>query len=275
MISSRIIHQSPISQKRGWCVAIWIFTRSILFACLGGGFANVNSAQGEPSSFPPLNAVPATTTNRTLEETELVALLTDVLQRDYVKSRGELEIKFTRPWTARQVPDALLKVRILDLPNVGVTPSCIVRFALDAGDHKIGEWQAPVQAHIWREVWVANAGLQRGQNLIDAEIARERRDVINQREPLAEFTERDSSYEFAEPVSRGAMVLARSLKLKPVIHRGQLADALVEAGSLRISLKVEALEDGSPGQMIRARNPYSRRDLRGKVLNEQTIVLSL
>jgi flagella basal body P-ring formation protein FlgA len=40
-------------------------------------------------------------------------------------------------------------------------------------------------------------------------------------------------------------------------------------------MKVEVLEDGAPGQIIRARNPISRRDVSGKVLNEQTILVTL
>jgi flagella basal body P-ring formation protein FlgA len=44
---------------------------------------------------------------------------------------------------------------------------------------------------------------------------------------------------------------------------------------LMITLKVEALEDGAAGQVIRVRNPISRRDLRGKVLDEQNVLVSL
>jgi flagella basal body P-ring formation protein FlgA len=40
-------------------------------------------------------------------------------------------------------------------------------------------------------------------------------------------------------------------------------------------MKVEVLEDGVPGQVIRIRNPQTRRELRGKVQNEQTVVVSL
>lgn len=246
----------------------------LLFACLGGGFASFSCAQGEPSSLPATNTGVAVPITRNLEATELVTLLADALQRDFVKLRGELELRLTRPWTARAVPDAPLEVRILELPNAGVTASCIARFELRSGGQKLGEWQTPLQARIWREVWVAQTALKRGENLAEADVTRERRDVINVREPLAEFSERDPAFELAEPLSNGAMLLARSLRLKPVIRRGQLTDALLEDGALRVTLKVEALEDGAPGQTIRARNPISRRDLRGKVLSDQTIALT-
>ena len=50
---------------------------------------------------------------------------------------------------------------------------------------------------------------------------------------------------------------------------------MLQDGALLITLKVEALEDGAPGQLIRVRNPLSRRDLRGKVVDHQSILVSL
>ena len=50
---------------------------------------------------------------------------------------------------------------------------------------------------------------------------------------------------------------------------------VLQDGALSITMKVEVLEDGAPGQIIRARNPISRRDVSGKVLNEQTILITL
>jgi flagella basal body P-ring formation protein FlgA len=65
------------------------------------------------------------------------------------------------------------------------------------------------------------------------------------------------------------------VKLRAVIHRGQLANALVQDGALSVTTRVEALEDGAPGQLIHARNPISRHDLSGRVLDNQTILISL
>jgi flagella basal body P-ring formation protein FlgA len=38
---------------------------------------------------------------------------------------------------------------------------------------------------------------------------------------------------------------------------------------------VEILDDGSPGQIVHARNAATHRDLTGTVLNERTILISL
>jgi flagella basal body P-ring formation protein FlgA len=117
--------------------------------------------------------------------------------------------------------------------------------------------------------------LKRGDQLAGGDIARERRDLLLIHEPIAEFAADDTSLELAEPVQAGTPLLARQIRVRPVIHRGQLADVLIQDGALSITLKVEALEDGAPGQMIRARNLVSRRDLIGKVLNQQTILVTL
>ncbi|HXT11665.1 MAG TPA: flagellar basal body P-ring formation chaperone FlgA [Candidatus Angelobacter sp.] len=225
----------------------------------------------------PLRAETATNspTERAIDQAELTTLLTAKLQKDYVKEKGELELKITQPWAARKISDEPITVNILEMPTMGVSMSFIVRFELRNEHGSLGNWQVPVQAHIWRNVWVAHSMLNRGDSLADADIAQERRDMLLIHEPLAEFAERDPSLQIAEPVGVGAPLFARSIRLAPVIHRGQMVDALIQEGSFSVATKVEVLEDGAPGQIVRARNPQSLRNIRGKVLNEQSILVSL
>ena len=220
-------------------------------------------------------AIRVTRRERALGEADLLTMLTAVLQQEYVKDKGELELRLTRPWTERKVPDEPLTLKVLELPNTGVTPSCIVRFELRTAHETVGNWQACVQANIWREAWVARSALKRGDLIADADLARERRDVLMIRDSLADFAAGDPTLEMAEPLQVGTPLLTRSVRVRPVIHRGQLAEARVQDGALQVTLKVEALEDGAPGQTIRARNLLSRRNLTGKVLDEQTILVSL
>jgi flagella basal body P-ring formation protein FlgA len=55
----------------------------------------------------------------------------------------------------------------------------------------------------------------------------------------------------------------------------QLVRAVVQSGTMSISARVEALEDGAPGDMIRARNPKTRKEFQGRVINEDTIQVDL
>jgi flagellar basal body P-ring formation protein FlgA len=214
--------------------------------------------------------------SKTLGETEALQMLTSYLQTENVKERGELELRFSRPWTALTVPDEILTLKVMDLPSSGVMPVFIARFEFQTvRGERLGPWQVAVQARVMREAWVARSPLKRGERLSEAGVSREKRDVLLMREALADFDPNDSNLEIGEPVPAGSVVFARTIKVRPVVFRGQSIAAMLQDGALAITLKVEALEDGAPGQVIRVRNPLSRRDLRGKVLDEKNVLVSL
>ncbi len=213
--------------------------------------------------------------SRLLDETEMKQMLTATLQAEHVRERGELEIRFNRPWVSVQVPDETLQLRVIDLPNTGISQSFIARCELKAGEEVIGNWQIAVTAKIWRDLWVARSGLLRGQSLTSADIGQERRDVLAFKDGLAALPTDLSSYDIGENLSAGSLLTARTLKQRPIIKRGKTVDALVQDGHLQIVVKVEALEDGLPGQTVRVRNVKSRREFRGKVQDEQTIAVAL
>ncbi len=212
---------------------------------------------------------------RPLTEFDITDLLTATLQRQYVNDRGELELHLTAPWTPVRVPDEPLTLKAFDLPANGIMPDCIVRCELWNGKERVGEWRLAVKASIWREVPVAHSPLTRGDLLKDADVSLERRDVLVLRDAYLNFSHADENLELAENVPAGLPVLNRSVRARPIVQRGQLVEGIYQDGGLSISLKVELLEDGLPGQTIRVRNPKTKRELHGKVQNEQTVVIAL
>src|ERR1051325_6921587 len=98
---------------------------------------------------------------RPLDENGLRELLTATLQHESVKDKGELELRFSRPWAPVMVPDETLVLKVLDLPASGVGANFIVRFELIAGSDHMGPWQVVAQARVLRNVLVARAALKR------------------------------------------------------------------------------------------------------------------
>lgn len=213
--------------------------------------------------------------SRAFTEADFLNLLTETLQHEGVKDKGELELRPVKPWVEVNLPDEPLTLKILELPTAGVTASFITRFEIRTAREGLGIWQATLKAYVWREVWVAHSPVRRGEPLPDADLIRERRDVLPIREALADFVTPDNNFEFAEPLQANGILLNRALKPRTVLRRGQIAQAVLQDGALSITLKVEVLEDGVPGQIIRARNPLTHRDVSGKVLNEQTLLITL
>jgi flagellar basal body P-ring formation protein FlgA len=210
-----------------------------------------------------------------LKETELKEMLTAVLQRDYVRERGELELQFPRPWLAIAVPDEALELKVVDAPVAGVAPNFIVRFELRAGRETLGKWQTAAKGKIWKDIWVTAAPLKRGQILGAADIVRERRDILSQLDLLVDLPGEESPIELIENLAAGSPIYLRSIRPHPIMRRGDLVQAVIQDGSMSVSLRVEVLEEGAFGHAIRVRNPETRRELRGKVQNEQTVLVSL
>jgi flagella basal body P-ring formation protein FlgA len=212
---------------------------------------------------------------RPLDEAELTGLLAAALQRDYVKDLGELEMHFASPWMTAMVPDEPLSVTITQMPAAGVNPNFLAGFDLWNGRERVGHWQAVLQARIWREVPIAHSALTRDELLRDADLTMERRDALTLRDVVLQVSKDDNSLALVENVAAGLPIPNRAVRARPVVKRGQVVDGIFEEGSLTISLKVEILEDGLLGQTVRVRNPKTRRELTGKVQNEETIRITL
>lgn len=211
---------------------------------------------------------------RSLDEVEMRELLTEVLQRESVKDRGELELRFSRPWTAVPVPDEPLTMRLVDLPATGPGANFMVRYELWCGTERVGQWQLAMSAKVWRDLPVAQAPLKRGQALNSVAVTMERRDILALRDAPGVFDLGDPTLELAENVAAGQPLLARSVRARPVVIRGQVVEAQVRDGPLTIAMKVEALEDGVVGQSVRVRNTRTRRNFVGKVQDEQVIIIT-
>jgi flagella basal body P-ring formation protein FlgA len=212
---------------------------------------------------------------RLLCEAEVVEMLQTALQRDYVGGRGTLEIHFTRPWQNVTMPEEPITLQLTDVPPAGVMPNLVAGFELWCGKEQLGSWRAPLQAHVWRDIPVAHSAVLRGALLREADITLERRDVLTQRETCIQFPVTDSLLEAASNMQAGTPVCSRLTRARAVMKKGQLVEAIFQDGPMTISLKVEALEDGTQGQTVRVRNPKTRRELYGKIQTEDLVLIAL
>lgn len=212
---------------------------------------------------------------RRLDEAELLVTLTATLQTEVVKDRGQLELKLTRPWPAVSIPDEPFTLKLTEHSANGIAARSLLRFELRGERETFGTWTVSADAKVWREIWVARSPITRGTSVRDADLVRERRDVLTIYQAVANIVPEEDACELGESVAAGSPLFARMLRLRPVIRRGKLVDALVRDGGLNITVRVEALDDGAPGQQVRVRNLKSKREFRGKVQDEQTVIVSL
>jgi flagella basal body P-ring formation protein FlgA len=85
----------------------------------------------------------------------------------------------------------------------------------------------------------------------------------------------ETTLEVSREVAAGLPVYQRDVKARVLVRRGQVIEALVRDAFISASQKVEVLEDGAINQQVRVRNLNSKREFRGKVQDEKTVLVSL
>jgi flagellar basal body P-ring formation protein FlgA len=207
--------------------------------------------------------------SRMLQDRELMQLLTKQLQPTDSAKGGELILALSREWKPVPVPVEPIEIKILEKPNI--SPAVLLKFQIVSVDESVGTFTVFLKSQLMREVWVARENLRRGATVSPASFVKERRDIINIREPVWSTEELDPSLQLAQGVQTGSVLFSRCVQTKPVIRRGSFIQAVASEAGLSLSMRVQALEDGAPDQVIRIQNPRTRKILQGKVINEQTI----
>jgi flagella basal body P-ring formation protein FlgA len=246
------------------------FTRGQILDLAQNSLTNLNV-----TNWTGAQRIRVTRRTRNLEEEEVTKLLTAAMQSNYVKEMGELELRFSTSWTPLLVPDEDLTARITEIPAAGLNPDFQAGFEIWNGTERVGRFQAVLLAKIWKEIPVAHSRLERGQLLRDADVTMEKRDVLAAHDVVLTIPADNDSLALTESISVGMPIPNRVVHPRAVIKRGQIVDGIYQDGALRISLKVQSMEDGALGQTVRVINPKTRRELTGKVQNEETINITL
>lgn len=214
---------------------------------------------------------------RPLASGEVEQLLTERLTAEFLPGGGELELRLVRPWAEVSIPDEQFEMKFQQMPQPGLSQNFSLRLEIISGGEKFGSWQLSLRAQVWKDVWVASRPLNRGDALAPADFERARRDMLVTRNNVeADALEiKPDEWELKENLMAGAALNRWSIRRKPVVYRGQMADARVQHGSLSITLRVQVLEDAIPGQSVRIRNPQTKRELQGIVHHDQTILIQL
>lgn len=209
-----------------------------------------------------------------IDETVVVNFLTKALQSQFCDGRTELELRLSRPWTFIKARSTNGAFRIIDGPGRQLSPTMLLKIEWRDEKETLGPFQVVVYARLWKDVVVAAKPLTRGTVLTKSDIDYAKRDIFQLREWLSDLPS-SGDIELLENIAQGQIIYPRSIRLKPIVKRGQLAEAHHIDGALVVSLKVEVLEDGAPGQLIKIKNPQTRKELLGKVQNDGTISISM
>ena len=184
---------------------------------------------------------------------------------------GELKLSLARTWEPVRLPGDDLFLAVTELPVGGVSGAFFIRVKASSGGTPLGEWQLPLRAQLWQEVWIAATRLERGQPLDAQMLGAQKVDVLRERNPLIPATADPSTFEIAQSVPAGRPLTTRDLVVRPLIRKGQVVDVVARQGMLAVTMKALALESGAAGDLIKLRNVQSRREFSGQILHENKV----
>ncbi len=202
-----------------------------------------------------------------LDRAALLVQLADDLAAHYSPD-GSLEVDLLRPWTAPVVTDgtAALVPSVVEYPET-LASSMLVRVRYKQGERIVREDTLALRASLWNESMIAAAPIKRGDPVSLQAVTTRRVDVLRDRDALP-MSAAGEDYVFSREIPAGRRISWRDVFRRPLVHRGQMVEVQAGSGSLLITIKALAMQDGARGETVRVRNLESKRDFAAKVTAE-------
>jgi len=241
--------------------------------------AELRAASGQPSVAPVASeAVPAAMPVAPARPPEAVyastadvlGALSEALTQKF-QPDGTLRIEAAMPWKSAKVRDAAWRVELIRVPPQGLAPRMIVSFRILCGEESQGDFAIQLSCTVMRDVYVSARRIERGEAVSAGDFSIQQRDVLSASVKAVSAATALSEYRTRTIVGDGQVLQWRDVELKPLIRKGQMVEAVASEGTMRISIKAIALEDGREGDVVSVRNLSSNKDIQARILNERTV----
>ena len=179
---------------------------------------------------------------------------------------GELQLELLRAWKAPVSPGEGWEMVVVS-PPPSLSSQMIVRVRLTAAGASLGEWNLPLQGHLWDDALVARQPVARGEAIVPSVFELRRVDFLREKDAIPAGTDL-SGYSMARGVPVGAVLSWREVAPRTLVQRGSRIEVVAVSGALTITMKGLAMQSGARGETIVVRNPESRRDFSAVVVAE-------
>lgn len=182
---------------------------------------------------------------------------------------GELKLELLRAWTA---PDHLARawqVQVAEYPTLP-TSSMLVRCRILADGAAVAEPTFVLRAALWRDAWVVRQPVNNGGAFDSSLLDTRRVDAFRERDALPSAVG-DHSFVFTRSVQVGRLLTWRDVARRPLVRKGDLVEVSAAEGTLVITMKGLAMQNGAQGEAVTIRNPESKKDFTAFVVDENRV----
>ena len=213
----------------------------------------------EPATHPAANAPSA-------------ALLTDLAHQitDHFHLTGELQLDPVRVWGLPALPGGTpARLVITEFPST-VSSSMLLRCRLESGATPLPPWSISVHAQLWADVWTTKGPMETGDVFDPAQLEMQRCDLLHEHDALP-ATVNDRDYLIARAIPAGRALVWRDLVRRPLVRKGETIEVSAVDGSLTVTVKAVAIQNGGRGDLILVRNLESKKEFTAVVVDENHV----
>ena len=221
-----------------------------------------------PQSRADLGAVPAAAFDTPFTRDDLLAQLGQKIAAHF-NLEGELQLELIRAWAPPARVAASWEVTVLEFPTL-VSSSMLLRCRVLADAVPVADTTFVVRAQLWRDAWAARQPVAVGTTFDPSVLEVRRVDLLRERDVLPAAVG-DRSHIFARALPPGRLLTWRDITRRPLVKKGDLVEVSAIDGSLAVTMKALAMENGAQGDTVTVRNPESRRDFAALVIEENRV----
>jgi flagella basal body P-ring formation protein FlgA len=141
-----------------------------------------------------------------------------------------------------------------------------VRVRVSGPSGSADEQTLAFRAQLWRDAWSARTPMERGASLDPASCDVRRIDALRDREALSTAILQPGEWMFQRSVPAGRLLSWRDVARRALVRKGDVIEVAAVDGSLQVTLKAQALQDGGRGETVRVRNLDSKREFAALVV---------
>jgi flagella basal body P-ring formation protein FlgA len=217
-------------------------------------------------------AVPADVPAPAVASAPSSALLADLARAiaDRYHCVGELQLDPVRVWGLPALPDGTTaRLVVTDFPTA-LSSSLLLHCRLETGEAAVPTWSISLHVQLWADAWTSREPLEVGQAFDPARLELQRCDLLHERDALpATINERD--YLLARAVPAGRTLVWRDLVRRPLVRKGDTVEVSAVDGSLTVTLKALATQNGGRGDLVLVRNQDTKKEFTAVVVDENRV----
>jgi len=188
---------------------------------------------------------------------------------DHFHLQGELDASPLRPWSPPAVQAADWQLSVTEFPTIA-SGTMLVRFRLLADGSLAAEQSVLLHAALWRDLWYTRERITAGTPFSSGLLTAQRTDVFRVHDGLP-ASEGDGSAMFSREMPPDRMVTWHDIARRPLVHKGEVVEAVASEGRLYLWMKALALENGARGDLINVRNLESQKTIPASVVGESRV----